>query len=128
MPHDTAADKHHFYAEFSIEDNPDTTYHTVSYNWHDYRNDTYIGVKRTMGAVVASKGMTAFLDDQLSKVYFDTDIPPNGWPFGITIRPRNVGDEMTVLIDNVYVYRGEPADFDAVCPGTAGGAVVIPMF
>lgn len=128
LPHNTNPDRHHFYGEYTIENNDYSRWEGMISNWYDLFDDTYLNTTRTMGIVVSEKGQRVFLNDRISTIYYDQDITPNGWPFNIVIRPKTDGDEMTVYVDNVYVYRGEPTDIGSVCPGTFGKTVVVPLF
>lgn len=125
LPHPSNSDSHHFATEFEISNSDYSLSETPSYNWQDLRHDTYIGRTRTMGAVYTEKGVMSFLGDRISKVHFDNDVTLDTTPVRMGIRCRDLGDEMTVYVDNVYVYRGKPDDFDTVCPRSR--VVVVPL-
>lgn len=126
-PDDASADIHHFRAEYTGISSDWNLERDLSAHFHEYYGDTYLNTSRSMSLITTSQGLVASLDGYVARIPFDDAVALNSEPFQLEIRPRNTGDEYTVYIDNVYVWKGEPTDIMSNFSGTSK-VVVIPMF
>lgn len=126
MPDDADPDEYQFRTEYTSLSSDWSQEIDHSAQFHEYYNDTFVGTMRTISLVTSTQGLVASLDGYISRIPFEVPVILNSEPFQLEIRPRNLGDECTVYIDNVYVWRGEPTDVSTICPNNAR-TVVVPL-